>query len=213
MNTEEFLHGLPFAEPNQEGLILISREVLSTAITRTQSGFGGEPIYWCNCCSTERVDKQGGVCSSCKGMIKPTTQIERGMGEKRPYCKEYLKSLPLTSEHCWNANVHGLPFGNCIHCGKSIDEWNKQVGIELSLQKLSELNDHKENLQTQRDEIEELRSQKENMRRALEDSNKALRILVDSSNLSAGFIQENICGVIDRNTKALNSLQPSHFKQ
>lgn len=42
-------------------------------------------------------------------------------------CKEQWKTIPFTSEHLWNAEIHGIPYGPCVKCGYPTEKWNAKM--------------------------------------------------------------------------------------
>ncbi len=41
-------------------------------------------------------------------------------------CAERFDSLPTSSDHLWNADHHGIPVGDCVRCGESIQNYNER---------------------------------------------------------------------------------------
>ena len=52
------------------------------------------------------------------------------MSEKR--CTEYFDKLPTTSEHLFQGDIHGIPSGNCLKCGESIQSYNDRWSVAVA---------------------------------------------------------------------------------
>ena len=106
-----------------------------------------EPDWKCPHCGSDkgtwfsRVEPMGNFCESC-GKCCDAGCDSAGEPLTTPIetipCKEYLDKLPVTSEHIWNADIHGIPFGDCKKCGLPIEEWNKKMMELVSFWKMKE---------------------------------------------------------------------------
>lgn len=47
-------------------------------------------------------------------------------------CKEQHETIPFSFEHIWNADIHGLPVGDCLKCGLSYMEYHER-SFKLSM--------------------------------------------------------------------------------
>ncbi len=52
-------------------------------------------------------------------------------------CKENWEILPITSEHLWQGDHHGLPSGKCKKCGKSYFDYCKEEEVIIEKMKKS----------------------------------------------------------------------------
>lgn len=42
-------------------------------------------------------------------------------------CKENFEKLPLNSEHVFQTEIHGIPYGNCLKCGLSYGVYEEKI--------------------------------------------------------------------------------------
>jgi hypothetical protein len=46
-------------------------------------------------------------------------------------CREHHQALPFSSEHLWNADIHGLPVGECVKCGEDHSAYSVRSQAEI----------------------------------------------------------------------------------
>jgi hypothetical protein len=46
-------------------------------------------------------------------------------------CKEQWKTIPYSSEHLWQGDIHGIPSGNCTKCGMAYWDYDQRFNKKV----------------------------------------------------------------------------------